>query len=999
MQSFEAIDELSPAISARIHSLTCEDLVQKLLNNEAKFHKKCRSKYDKHHNERASKKRKQSVEGAFNTTSPPSTRARYSAKNFQPKCFFCDKEDSVENLTQAQTFELDRKVRDAANQLCDERLLARLSEGDMIAVEALYHKTCLSSLYNRLREIKKSSRTNTDADSAIIEGMVLEEIVDYLKSSSESQEDIPVFKLSDLKSLYSQRLKEYGSPDVRTENIHSTRLKEKILSRIPELQESRKGREIVLTFREGIGLAIYKVCKQDYEEDGICLSSAAKIVRKQILQHNQAEDKGLFEESCQEASVPRSLVTLIGTIICGTDITNNVATAESKVALNIAQLIHFNVIKHKRRNVKESEKLRRNKEQETPFPLYNGLLIHAKTRKKGIVNTFAKKGLSVSYDRVKDVQLNITKQLCKKYQEDGFVCPPSLVEGLFTTAAVDNIDHNPSSTTAVKAFHGTSISIFQHPEKTMQPKPTNLKADLEESSVTLKLPESYTTLQPTKTKTVECSLQTVNSESMPAYKAREEMNDWLKHLLGVNKEERNHDIKDRFSWSAFHSQNSTVAPIKSTSTLLPLLNDSVNSTAMLRHTMGVVKKILLKLNPQQAVVLTADQPVYALGKQVQWMYPEFYGEGNTVMMMGALHIEMAFLNGIGDWLEGSGWVELLVKAEVNTPGRAESFLSGSQVKRSRYAHQVSCAAIYLLLQEAFQQNESNLSFEAWLEQKSKESVQFKYWVTVMNLELILLLLVRSIRESNFPMFVSALEQIAPWMFSLDHTHYSRWLPVFINDMKQLPVKHPAIYREFRRGHFTTKNSCRRFSSISEDQAHEQNNKLVKIDGGAIGILDNHISMMKWMVAGPEISRLLHSFDDKEDDEDSLHHEDTDSHEKRFRRHVSSFKSVFDEAGNPFNEEDILIHVISKKIMHESAATSVKIAYDIGKKQYDKFVRKRLATCEVSIHDSISKNKLYLFRAKKCRCNIKREAKIGLFKARLQALCIPVRCLPIEKRRP
>ncbi|VDI47352.1 Hypothetical predicted protein, partial [Mytilus galloprovincialis] len=36
-------------------------------------------------------------------------------------------------------------------------------------------------------------------------------------------------------------------------------------------------------------------------------------------------------------------------------------------------------------------------------------------------------------------------------------------KGLFTTAAVDNIDHNPSSTTAKTSFHGTGISIFQHP--------------------------------------------------------------------------------------------------------------------------------------------------------------------------------------------------------------------------------------------------------------------------------------------------------------------------------------------------------------------------------------------------------------------------------------------------------------------------------------------------------------------------------------------------------
>lgn len=34
---------------------------------------------------------------------------------------------------------------------------------------------------------------------------------------------------------------------------------------------------------------------------------------------------------------------------------------------------------------------------------------------------------------------------------------------IFTTAAMDNIDHNPTATTATTFFHGTSISLFQYP--------------------------------------------------------------------------------------------------------------------------------------------------------------------------------------------------------------------------------------------------------------------------------------------------------------------------------------------------------------------------------------------------------------------------------------------------------------------------------------------------------------------------------------------------------
>ena len=45
----------------------------------------------------------------------------------------------------------------------------------------------------------------------------------------------------------------------------------------------------------------------------------------------------------------------------------------------------------------------------------------------------------------------------------GIVCPSSLRKNVFTTMAVDNIAHNPSSATVAGSFHGTAISVVQHP--------------------------------------------------------------------------------------------------------------------------------------------------------------------------------------------------------------------------------------------------------------------------------------------------------------------------------------------------------------------------------------------------------------------------------------------------------------------------------------------------------------------------------------------------------
>ena len=57
----------------------------------------------------------------------------------------------------------------------------------------------------------------------------------------------------------------------------------------------------------------------------------------------------------------------------------------------------------------------------------------------------------------------ITNTVIEWYARERVVCPSKLRETLFTTAAVDNIDHNPSSITSQGSFHGTAVSLAQHP--------------------------------------------------------------------------------------------------------------------------------------------------------------------------------------------------------------------------------------------------------------------------------------------------------------------------------------------------------------------------------------------------------------------------------------------------------------------------------------------------------------------------------------------------------
>lgn len=324
-------------------------------------------------------------------------------------------------------------------------------------------------------------------------------------------------------------------------------------------------------------------------------------------------------------------------------------------------------------------------------------------------------------------------------------------------------------------------------------------------------------------------------------------------------------MDSNISWAAYHANQQPVQDCLPTITaMLPLFPDDSKSVAMIRHSMDMIKKAVQELNPTQVPVITLDQPLYAIAKLIQWNWPDTYGEKHFITVLGGLHIEMASLKVIGDWLEDSGWVEALVQASAGT---AESFLKASHVTQTRHAHQVTASSLHILLKnsyasylESLESGDHTETFEEWCVKRKQEAPQFHFWYTALQLELMVLTFVKSLRTGNFSLYVDSLTKLAPWFFIMNHTNYARWVPVHIRDMASLHTAHPDMAVEFDRGNFTVCKTGRAFSAIAIDQAHEQNNCAVKSDGGAIGLTQSPDALRRWMVAGPEVVRMLSEFE-------------------------------------------------------------------------------------------------------------------------------------------
>ncbi len=965
IENFAEIDSLPIQLHPNFQDNCKDESILKA--KEAKYHKSCSLKFSADRVKRAQKRSK--VESHCEPLGISNKKVKRQSERIDDvnckTCFFCGEGSKASaKLHMFSTIEADEKVRISALAVGDVWLSAKLSFGDLPAQDAMYHKNCLTGLYNRVRSVERNK--NTSQTEALMHGIALAEVVTFIEEGKNCGKTS--FKMCELVYMYDEKLKQLGGK--LEAPTHTSRLKERILREIPQLGCYKNGRENLLAFEEDVGPALVKAAEQD--KDGMILSRAAKLIRKDVKSFKEQRFKfeGSFEKLNQEACVPKSLLLLVQMILH--NITENTSDFEEKqqkqASHTIAQLLMFNSSTSKKQPDKN---MYHSREREPPVPIYTALKIHAKTRCKELIESMYDLGLCISYPRMMTISTCLANSVCKQYEQDGYVCPTQVNQGVFILGGADNVDHNPSSTTASDSFHGTAISLFGY--RTTDNPGAERKVEFDSNGTKVSpLPEAYTDIKPVICRK-DVAVPKVNgpfidgSNLVKAAKGEEQI--WLKkihkHLSDPDSRIKN------ISWAAHHADlESQQQPdyLPASCALLPLFREPAASHAMIKHSMDIIMTATHKLNPGQIPVMTVDQPLYAIAKTIQWNFPVKYGEDKLFVLLGGLHIEKAALDMVGDWLEETGWTAALTKANVASAGKAESFLKASHITRTRYSHQVTAAALYILMNKAYDEYcdsvraDEKMPFEDWCTSKAAKHPQFKFWFMTLDLELTILVLVRAFRQGKLQMLNAVLTDLSRWFDALDHSHYARWLPVQIRDFNNMPA---SLKEEFESGKFVIHKTTNPFSGIAVDQAHEQHNKLVKGQGGAIGLTENQGALLKWTVAGPEIARVIQEFEDTISTsvrkDSPKHHEQNAAFQKRFSQDVRSMVSTITGFSNPFAEDTTDLYVLdTKDIMEKEIVDTVYKIEAAGHQHFDTFIKDRLVECTIPLMDVIKKNKFPLF---------------------------------------
>ena len=612
--------------------------------------------------------------------------------------------------------------------------------------------------------------------------------------------------------------------------------------------------------------------------------------------------------------------------------------------------------------------------------LYLGFRLYSE-RCKYLITVINNLHLCPSYQHIKALSNQLGNVVIEAFETHQAPVGSKSSLGKFTTCAFDNIDHNPSSSTAYGSFHGSALSITRHFDETCSDSDKLINPVIrKETPKSLKLLLSFYKFVQNFVDYDKCStklpLTYLTTSSFLAEHMSmlvDEESDWLNHVW----ESYSTDITQ--NWSLLYaSKESLNARHRCQTDLLPLFAESSTDSNMVYHAMRLIKYSTDLLNSGQTPVMTCDQPINAIAKQLQWseLYPDISEQTFFVMLRG-LHLEKISLKLIGDILKDSEWPRILAQSGIFTSEVAEKLLSASHLIKTRRLHKITLAALHVLKMKAYEERiDHSVDYDQWAENKLKESPMFFYWSLVMELETNVLGFIRAIRTQNWKMYCKYVKTICPCFFALNHPLYARRTSIHIQDIEVLELSDSGLKTEFAEGKFLITKSSSRFSVMALDQNHKQCNAVVKGKRGVTDLFLKDEALMRWLIAQSIIVDLLKDFHKEigfsEDKFDWLHHEESCSYKERFKEELNGLVQAFEHVGNPFADSSRkLFTLCSRQVSDAEGIHQLQNLKTDGIQKFESFVTSRILENE-DFTKPITKVAIDLFGKTRKKTNKSRE---------------------------
>ena len=575
---------------------------------------------------------------------------------------------------------------------------------------------------------------------------------------------------------------------------------------------------------------------------------------------------------------------------------------------------------------------------------------------------------------------------------------------------MDNCDFAEDTPHGKSTLHGTSLAVYQQKQPGDVQKP--FKIDEGVNKLTLdQLPESMTELLP-------FNAASITKPTTPIYPDRsfldqESFDDATLHdviwMAGATMFDLTpgHDKSESQvpPWSAYHSLLSTPLPLTTVCTP-PLIPAPAHELRTLFTALRQVQDINESIVGQgKYTVVTLDMGLYQPAQQLVLSRNDL---NNIILRPGELHIVMAMLRTIGSYMTNSGLDASWIEADMYGSTTCKNILDGGHVKRAVEAHSVTLLALFRLYvgslfegdfegDEIVRQGSDalNSAFESqsdiiethhrvFHELKSIDILQqmqnFDRQAGVnpmlfamrqyMEMVLVMLQFIKSFHTANWILHLDSLERFTKYFFAMDKLNYSRMIPLYLAQMRQVEIEQPEVWTEFINGNWVVNRNTIPFCAIGADHALEHVNRAMKVSGGIIGITLNENARARFFLSSPQLIAireealtLMGSKFKATDTKEFKHHQNNVAARQRLNKNVSALTDAMKKSGDPFSHDtNDVINLVTKEVMPEAIKEGILTLTDVGLELFRKFKQERILSNEVPLWASMKRRKLQLWSA-------------------------------------
>ncbi|CAH0687786.1 unnamed protein product [Spodoptera exigua] len=919
-------------------------------------------------------------------------------------CLFCDRSQKrcgkkLINLTFPSSDKVPQQIKDMAKNFGDLEILSKLQHQTIA-----YHLPCYAVYQSKEKRSMEESTDSSYSKYRQLHQLAFQSISNFIET--EIIENNKVMYLAQLFLRYQALLLEFGNYEIDFDDIQDYRsetLQKKLIRKFGDritIEASTAIRNKKIVYKTDMDVSVmannFKLLetKNDYEFENVAyyLRSCIKNIDAHPLPRNVTADD-IIRGECD---IPEQLFDFMRNVIQGPNISDE---NSDKLKVKITSICSDIIYAVTRGTCKPAKSLTL------------GLAMKSLTNSRQVITILNRYGHTIGYNLAEELETEMTYTSI----QDNKVIPKGIIaaNGHSTHVAFDNFDRFVDTTSGKDTMHDTVGIIYQFSSNGAD----NFDDGAATTSSALEVNDNENGEGPTRKRrrfseisreirpyyskpkasmqliTVDSFTNTMNLCKAAAKIAIDKDLLWIMSLSRIDSVPM---------WLGYNCMISSDHSEKQKIEYLSPINSSPTSYAIVNETLNMAKEIAEKCQ-QPEIIVTYDLAIAKMAMQIQEQEKPLYN--NIFVNLGAFHIEMAFFKAIGKYIDCSGLVEVLVQAEVLAGGSTNSFLDSKHFNRCKRLHPLTAAALQILHFEQYLST-TNVTPEAMDEllqtQIQNASNQAAYDVNetielpdllsrIMNgykefcnqtligahgktaqfyyqyCELINLYhrFSRSIRTSNFELYVDSIYNMSDIFFALNQPNYARWSLLYLSNLINLYTNNSSLIAEFRRGAFGIRRTAANFSRSPVDLTLEQTINADASNQLADNLAADSISArQRWALSHSMRTKILTSIKQNIGltQKDDTSHSLQQSKIKKDKKNLNSIIEAIKCTMNPFDDtidKDILFNISTGKATSKEVADFLLNVKTAGYQQKLNFISECSST-PARFDKPIKRNKIYNF---------------------------------------